>query len=101
MALSSDRMMQSKEIRWSADTGLRQHWRCWDDESIIFQPQSGETHCLNALAASVLQKLCEHPMTASELTTLLQSESGDAPSAREIHTLLRQFDELGLISPLA
>ena len=99
--MSSDRTIEGKEIRWSADTELRQHWRSWDGESMIFHPHSGETHCLNALAASVLLKLCEHPMTASELTTLLQSESGNAPSTDELHALLRQFDQLGLISPLA
>jgi len=94
--------MKAQETRWSADTQLRQYWRCWDGETMVFLPKSGETHCLNALAASVLQRLGERAMTASELSALLRSEGGgDAPNSQEFDALLRQFDELGLISPLA
>jgi PqqD family protein of HPr-rel-A system len=94
-------LAKGQQPRWSADMELRQHWRCWDDETMVFHPKSGETHCLNSLAASVLRKLGECALTASELMDQLQSEGGDAPSVQEIEALLQQFDELGLISPLA
>jgi PqqD family protein of HPr-rel-A system len=89
----------SAEIRWSADVNLRQHWRCWDDEVMVFHAGSGDTHCLNTLAAHVLEMLMEHAMTATELKKVLQAGSEGAPGAQEIEALLRQFDDLGLISP--
>jgi PqqD family protein of HPr-rel-A system len=89
----------STEIRWSADADLRQHWRAWDGEVMVYHAGSGGTLCFNALAARVLEILSEKAMTRAELMPLLRVGSEAGPGAQEIDALLRQFDDLGLISP--
>jgi len=98
-SLSSAPTTKDAETYWSADADLRRHWRVWDDEVMVFHPKSGETHCLNPLAAHVLQLLTVRAMTTSELVDRLRAESMGQPTGQEIDSLLRQFDELGLISP--
>jgi len=31
--------------------------RRWGDEDVVFDPYSGETHCLNALASAIFQRV--------------------------------------------
>jgi PqqD family protein of HPr-rel-A system len=31
--------------------------RRWDDEEVVFDPYSGETHCLNALASEIFRRV--------------------------------------------
>jgi PqqD family protein of HPr-rel-A system len=90
----------SKE-RWAAQTGLREHWRAWGDEIVVFNGLSGKTHCLNGRAAQMLQLLAETAMTASELTARLNRDVGMPQiSFDEVQALLLKFDDVGLVSPV-
>jgi PqqD family protein of HPr-rel-A system len=92
---------EEPEQSWLAvQDGLGLRWRAWDDEVMLFQPISGETHCLTSLAARVLKILQEKPMTASQVAAALTRNGANAADLEEIRALLNQFDRLGLISPI-
>jgi PqqD family protein of HPr-rel-A system len=74
----------------------RLEWREWGAFHVVFNPASGDTHLLNALAAFVLTTLERKAATLEELERLV-SDSG-AP-AGDVEALVRELDELGLVAP--
>jgi PqqD family protein of HPr-rel-A system len=105
-ALWSDRAgnemhIESQHIRWCVPSSERLKWRHWDDGSLAYHIESGQTHYLNNFAVYVLQFLLERPATASEIAEDIQLPAGDAavPHVEKIPALLEQFAELGLIAP--
>lgn len=75
--------------------------RLWDDEAVVFNSLSGQTHILNALAAEALLLLLERPRSEAELSTELLA-AADAVSSLEwigaFTAMIRELDRLGLIS---
>jgi len=71
---------------------------CSDNEIIIYNPLSGETHQLNLLALDVLTFL-NQPATVDALNHYISSlyESWQDMDV-ELQLLVEQFDEIGLIS---
>ena len=77
-------------------------WRAWDDEFLVYNTASGQTHHLNFLAGEALRSLEAQPGSASELVRRLADQfeiMQDSPQLQMIDRLIRQFDELGLIAP--
>lgn len=79
-------------------------YRCWDDETIVFNPGSGNTHLLNVLAADALRLLERGPMDALELhqrlESLYEADSSNLPPEGTLAALLIDFEQLGLIEPV-
>lgn len=76
-------------------------WTVWNDEAVVYNIASGDTHHLNSVAALALQKL-HTPHTAKSLASALSEELPivlDQQFVLQIEQLLQQFDELGLITP--
>ncbi len=77
-------------------------WEHWNDEAVIYNPLSGETHYLNRMAMEILSTLEQSPATCS---TLMEGMAGRfAPEdTRELNhlvlQLLEELDQLGLIEP--
>jgi len=77
-------------------------WRVWDDEFLVYNTASGQTHHLNFLAGEALRSLEAEPASASELVCRLADQfeiAQDSPPLQTIDRLIREFDELGLIAP--
>ena len=77
-------------------------WRVWDDEFLIYNTASGQTHHLNFLAGEALRSLEAEPGSASELVRRLAEQfeiAEDSPQLQMIDRLIQQFEELGLIAP--
>jgi PqqD family protein of HPr-rel-A system len=77
-------------------------WRVWDDEFLVYNTASGQTHHLNFLAGEALRSLEAEPGSASELVCRLAEQfemAQDSPPLQMIDGLIRQLDELGLIAP--
>ena len=92
---------------WSVPDYLQLRWRSWgeaeNEEFIVFNSFSGETHCLNFTAALVLQHLNEHAASADVLCAAIRGAlppDGNSDALREIDELLREFDQVGLIAPV-
>ena len=77
-------------------------WRVWDDEFLIYNTASGQTHHLNFLAGEALRSLEAEPGSAGALVRRLADQfeiAEDSPPLQMIDVLIRELDELGLIAP--
>lgn len=73
----------------------------FDDEALVFNPESWETHFLNDSAAFVLESLLDHPQSVEALVAAVKGAS-DAPLpdafGDQVADLLHQLESLGLVS---
>jgi PqqD family protein of HPr-rel-A system len=76
----------------------------WDNEAVVYNPNSGETHQLDRLSVDVLKLIKTQPVSLDTLTesirTLYQVEDNYGLEP-QLEGLILQFDTLGLIEPLA
>jgi PqqD family protein of HPr-rel-A system len=74
------------------------HWASWDDEYVVFDERSGQTHQLDALRAYVLHTLSERSksvdMLDAELTELTPQ---GAVWDKALANILDEFQALGLV----
>ncbi|TAN75819.1 MAG: HPr-rel-A system PqqD family peptide chaperone [Gallionella sp.] len=75
-------------------------FRSWNDEFVVYNSLSGDTHLLGLAAAQILLELQQAPSDAITLATslapLLQAEIGEEFSL-QIEHLLADLDKLALI----
>jgi PqqD family protein of HPr-rel-A system len=93
---------EKRETVWGVPPQSRLAWRVWDDEFLVYNTASGQTHHLNFLAGEALRSLEAEPGSASDLVCRLADQfeiAADSPPLRTIDRLIREFDELGLIAP--
>lgn len=72
------------------------------EEHIVFNPLSDEIHRLNPMAAAALSELEEAPLDLEALVTRMATLMDTEPTdelRQQLWGLLRQFDEIGLITP--
>jgi PqqD family protein of HPr-rel-A system len=73
----------------------------FDDEALVFNPESWETHFLNDSAAFVLESLLDRPHSIEEIVAEV-SRASAAPMpdefSNQVAELLRQLEALGLVS---
>lgn len=96
-------MVSSISVLWSVIPNLKLLSVTWDDETVVYNCSSGDTHLLNRIATEALICLQNHPCTRKELADMLISPSilsENQELDEEIETLLLNFQELGLIQPV-
>jgi PqqD family protein of HPr-rel-A system len=78
------------------------HWRRWDDEFVVFDLGSGETHLFDALTAAALMCFDSGPLDLDGLTAQIAAElalprdEGLSPALSE---LIEGLSRLGLVEP--
>ncbi len=91
-------MSSAEQQVWRLPEGVRLLWRSWDDEVIVYNVASQQTHLLDAFSAAALREIEAAPKTAEALGGRL-AEALDtdhsALSTRLAETWAR-FVELGL-----
>jgi PqqD family protein of HPr-rel-A system len=88
--------------RWALNQSASLSWQSFDDEFIVFNATSGDTHLLNRISAEALRCLAEYPATGAELSQRVAERLGlpdSEDTRRQIAELLGRFDELGLVEP--
>jgi PqqD family protein of HPr-rel-A system len=89
--------------RWQLERRTELHWRRLDDEWVVFESCSGDTHRFDYLSAAALMCIETGPHNLDQLTTILASELGlpdrDGLATR-LAALLGQLKTLGLIEPV-
>jgi PqqD family protein of HPr-rel-A system len=81
-----------------SDSALR--FRFWDDEFVVYNSLSGDTHLLGLTAAQILLKLQQAPSTAIALTESLApllNAKMDDEFVFQIEHILADLDTLALI----
>ena len=86
------------QTRWHCIAGDKLLWEHWDEESLLYDCRSGQTHSLTPLAVEVVLLLQTGEFSLEEITGKLSNMfSGIQLPANEIHDLLDHFEALGLI----
>ncbi len=79
------------------------HWRPLEDEWVLFEVLSGQTHKMDCVTASVLMGFeSGAPLTLQQLLASLQTDLGlvfDAGTTSPVPSAIDQFAALGLIVP--
>jgi len=89
----------ASEKKWQSIKNIGVFTTQTDDDVIVYNPRSGETHQLNLLSLDALQFM-QQPASLSlliaHICSLYQVQNADDIRAQLI-SLLEQFDDLGLI----
>lgn len=88
----------------AAEIGLHSlatlHWAGWNDDYVVFDEASGQTHQLDAVRAFVLNHLSDGPKTSTELAWELSSLPTFVNS-ETVHEILQvifsEFEANGLV----
>ncbi|WP_334186731.1 HPr-rel-A system PqqD family peptide chaperone [Noviherbaspirillum sp.] len=90
-------------MQWQIINGSKLNARCWNDEFVVYNPLSGDTHILSRRASDMLLAL---QSSASDVLSLAQVLSGrwcceiDAALLEEIEAALFDMQALSLVEPL-
>lgn len=79
-------------------------WKSWDNDVVVFNFASGDTHLLNPVAAHALKILEQKPLNTNELSQQLASSDNlptDEQLTAHVKDLLSKLDEMGLIEPVS
>jgi PqqD family protein of HPr-rel-A system len=74
--------------------------RSWDDEFVVYNESSGDTHLLDGVAGEILQALIAAPAEIEALVTSLGAKWDTDPSAelhRQIERILVDLQALALV----
>ena len=86
--------------KWRLVPGFPLYRHSWDDEFVVYNTGSGDTHLLDPVAAKALQILEDGPVVLSELTGGVAASleiEGDHRLLAYLERLLSDFRRLGLI----
>ena len=93
-------MTSTETARWRVPSGFRLHWQSWDDEFVVYNCGSGDTHLLDPAAAEVLQSLEQESADLSELAGRVAASlkiQADSEFSAYLEQLLSDLYKLGLI----
>lgn len=82
------------EAVWRLLPGQRLHSRTWEDESVVFNDLSGDTHLLGASALHLLHTLRAGAADLPALTATLQAEFDIDPDDDPATLVAELLDEL-------
>jgi PqqD family protein of HPr-rel-A system len=91
-------------VRWQVAHSARFELRHFGDESVLYDPRSGLTHFLSAVAVEALELLREGPFSSEELTQqLVERCAVDSIErfAEELESLLHQLARLDFIEAVS
>lgn len=88
------------QCAWSVVSGATLRWKMWDEDCVVFNNASGQTHLLDPLAALLVRQIeegyCPSEQIFGRIATLL--DINVTPEVRAtLSQMLRQLEELGLI----
>ena len=96
--------MVENTVRWAACQGESLMWRDWDDGSAVYDRRSGQTHIFDLMARLAVMELGEGPASVRELADRVAKTAGIEPDAalrNQLHTLLGELEDLGLVEVIA
>jgi PqqD family protein of HPr-rel-A system len=89
-------------VRWHLVSPAETAVLRFDDEALVFNPSSWETHLLNEAGALVLDALVAGPRSIDEIVAQVESEVAVPDDfAGQVDTLLGQLESLGLVTASA
>ena len=92
------------DIRYRASQALNLHWASWNDEYVVFDEASGQTHQLDAVRAYILHLMGGRPVTVSSIVhslAELPSVPKDSITRVVVGVILNEFETCGLAEAVA
>lgn len=94
-------MADSDQARWIVVAPARLRLRRWDDEVVVYDDRSGDTHLLDDAGGRVLERLVAGSASEEELEALCPEESGAARTRPAVlYDVLSRLQRLDLTKPL-
>ena len=95
-------LLDPDRMKWQLCNGQTLRMLSGEDESVVYNDRSGETHLLSAMAVSLLVYLREGPDNVSGISARLARDwefdtENEIPSV--VTALTSELDALGLIEP--
>lgn len=90
-------------MTWQVSEGSRLSWKLWDDEYVVFDHGSGNTHLLDLFSGQVLKALEEGPADAGLVAHRVAASVDEAAGpvlASRIEETLRRLEQAGLVEPV-
>lgn len=86
-------------MNWRLISNQALQFRFWDDEFVVYNSISGDTHLLGSTAAHILLKLQQAPSNATALTEALAPlhTELDEELVFQVEHILAELDTLALI----
>lgn len=79
------------------------HWRNWDDQWVVFNEASGQTHLLDAVTTAILSVIEKSPSDVPNLTSVAMQESGlhdESSWSTTVSAVLERLTGVGLIESI-
>ncbi len=94
-------MLEVAGPAWRLVRGQSLAYRCWDDETVLYNDLSGATHLLGPAALCVLEALRPGPAASAALAARLRAEFeiDDEAIGDELEALLGELSRLSLVEP--
>lgn len=94
-------MLEVAGPAWRLVRGQSLAYRCWDDETVLYNDLSGATHLLGPAALCVLEALRSGPAASAALASRLRAEFeiDDEAIGDELEALLGELSRLSLVEP--
>ena len=98
---NTNQILPAADTVWRLPVGAELLWQKWDDEVIVFNTASGQTHLLDALSAATLREIESRPGGINQLADRLAErfELDGADLSQRLTEVCARFDELGLVEP--
>jgi PqqD family protein of HPr-rel-A system len=96
-------MSPVSDAEWELAEGCRLHWISWDDEYVVFDEGSGDTHLLDFLAFEVLKVLEQSSGSEQALVERVVARLGldpDIDLERRIREAIAKFRDAGLVEQI-
>lgn len=78
-----------QSFQWTLPVQFSPQLRCWGDECVLFDSESGDTHLIDAVASSILTELVSGPLfTIDIFARLTDGFSAEIQAAAQQHLLV-------------
>lgn len=93
----------TRDLCWRVRPGAQLEWKHWDDESVVFNALTGDTHLLDLTAAAGLACLEAQARSLEQLVAALAQKlevEADAQLHEYTRRLVGHLQQLGLIEAI-
>lgn len=91
-------------MKWQVIAPDALHTRAWDNEVVVYETTSGNTHLLDAVTAQVLATVAHAPADTAAIAQTLADLWPEAPAERvheQVDVILAELAGISLIMPVA
>ena len=89
---------------WALPVRFSPQLRCWGDECALFDSESGDTHVIDAVAASILDELASGPLSHAQIVARFTegfTASSQAVAEQHLSALLESLEAKNLVRRVA